>query len=157
MRIPVSEGDREFINSFPQIPVGSLDDLAKKAFKEKKLNVIQSRVYETVYNSNENLLVCAPTGAGKTNIALLAMLHCIKHYWYQQHINVEEFKIVYVAPMKALAAEIVRKMSERLGEIGIVVRELTGDMQLSKTEIKATHVIVTTPEKWDVVTRKSTG
>ena len=114
-------------------------------------------MYDTVYNTNENLLVCAPTGAGKTNIALLAMLHTIKHYWFQEQVNVEEFKIVYVAPMKALAAEIVRKMSERLGEIGLAVRELTGDMQLSKTEIKSTHVIVTTPEKWDVVTRKSTG
>jgi replicative superfamily II helicase len=32
-----------------------------------------------------------------------------------------------------------------------------GDMQLTKAEIAETQVIVTTPEKWDVVTRKSTG
>ena len=37
---------------------------------------------------------------------------------------------------------------------GIVVRELTGDMQLSKKELTETQVIVTTPEKWDVITRK---
>lgn len=37
---------------------------------------------------------------------------------------------------------------------GIVVRELTGDMQLSKKELAETQVIVTTPEKWDVITRK---
>jgi replicative superfamily II helicase len=30
-------------------------------------------------------------------------------------------------------------------------------MQLTKTEISNTQIIVTTPEKWDVVTRKSTG
>ena len=30
-------------------------------------------------------------------------------------------------------------------------------MQLTKREIAATQIIVTTPEKWDVVTRKSTG
>ncbi|KAI7457044.1 Sec63-domain-containing protein, partial [Hortaea werneckii] len=30
-------------------------------------------------------------------------------------------------------------------------------MQLTKAEISATQIIVTTPEKWDVVTRKSTG
>jgi replicative superfamily II helicase len=35
-----------------------------------------------------------------------------------------------------------------------VVRELTGDMQLSKQEIDDSQLIVTTPEKWDVVTRK---
>lgn len=68
-----------------------------------------------------------------------------------------DFKIVFVAPMKALAAEIVRKFSSRLKWLGIEVRELTGDMQLTKAEIANTQIIVTTPEKWDVVTRKSTG
>lgn len=32
-----------------------------------------------------------------------------------------------------------------------------GDMQMTKTEIAQTQIIVTTPEKWDVVTRKPTG
>ena len=30
-------------------------------------------------------------------------------------------------------------------------------MQLTKQEINETQIIVTTPEKWDVVTRKPTG
>lgn len=34
------------------------------------------------------------------------------------------------------------------------MRELTGDMQLSKKELAETQMIVTTPEKWDVITRK---
>lgn len=34
------------------------------------------------------------------------------------------------------------------------VRELTGDMQLTKQELAETQMIVTTPEKWDVITRK---
>lgn len=59
--------------------------------------------------------------------------------------------------MKALAAEIVRKFAKRLQWLAIRVRELTGDMQLTKSEIAETQVIVTTPEKWDVVTRKPTG
>ena len=37
---------------------------------------------------------------------------------------------------------------------GLLVRELTGDMQLSKKELAETQMIVTTPEKWDVITRK---
>jgi antiviral helicase SLH1 len=59
--------------------------------------------------------------------------------------------------MKALAAEIVRKFSKRLDWLGVKVRELTGDMQMTKSEIAETQMIVTTPEKWDVVTRKPTG
>lgn len=37
---------------------------------------------------------------------------------------------------------------------GLLVRELTGDMQLTKKELAETQMIVTTPEKWDVITRK---
>ena len=59
--------------------------------------------------------------------------------------------------MKALAAEIVRKFSKRLAWLRIKVRELTGDMQMTRDEIAETQMIVTTPEKWDVVTRKPTG
>ena len=35
------------------------------------------------------------------------------------------------------------------------MRELTGDMNMTKSEIDATQIIVTTPEKWDIITRKS--
>jgi antiviral helicase SLH1 len=36
------------------------------------------------------------------------------------------FKIIYVAPMKALAAEVVRKLAKRLAWLKITVKELTG-------------------------------
>lgn len=62
-----------------------------------------------------------------------------------------------MAPMKALAAEMTQNFSKRLGPLGLSVRELTGDMQPSKTEITQTQMLVTTPEKWDVVTRKGSG
>jgi pre-mRNA-splicing helicase BRR2 len=35
------------------------------------------------------------------------------------------------------------------------VRELTGDMHLSKQQISETQLIIATPEKWDIITRKS--
>ena len=72
-------------------------------------------------------------------------------------VNTGDFKIVYVAPMKALAAEITEKLGKRLAWLGVKCREYTGDMQLTKAEIVQTQIIVTTPEKWDVVTRKGTG
>ena len=50
----------------------------------------------------------------------------------------------------------VGNFSSRLSEAyGIKVRELTGDMNLTKSEIEETQIIVTTPEKWDIITRKS--
>ncbi|KAJ6867832.1 LOW QUALITY PROTEIN: activating signal cointegrator 1 complex subunit 3 isoform X4 [Populus alba x Populus x berolinensis] len=63
--------------------------------------------------------------------------------------------IIYDAPMKALAAEVTSTFSHRLSPLNMTVRELTGDMQLSKSELEETQMIVTTPEKWDVITRKN--
>lgn len=139
--------------------VSELDEIGQLVFKGmKRLNRIQSIVFETAYNTNENLLICAPTGAGKTNIAMLTILHEIRqHLQPGGVIRKDQFKIVYVAPMKALAAEMTNYFSKRLEPLGIAVKELTGDMQLTKGEILRTQMLVTTPEKWDVVTRKSVG
>lgn len=45
--------------------------------------------------------------------------------------------------------------SQRLTSYGVTVNELTGDHQLNKEQIAGTQVIVCTPEKWDIITRKS--
>lgn len=152
-------------------PIESFDEWARGAFKGyKTLNPVQTVLFEPAYRASGNLLVCAPTGAGKTNIALMTILRELG-----RHLAITldgkprvtggkddiagmgaDFKIVYVAPMKALAQEVTRTLGERLAYLGVEVRELTGDTQLSKREIGSTHIIVTTPEKWDVVTRKST-
>lgn len=151
------------------IEIADLDPIARASFPGyKSLNRLQSAVFPIAYKTNENMLVCAPTGAGKTDVAMLTILRAISQYsgltFTNKHNSTQpigkirnDFKIIYVAPMKALAAEIVRKMGKRLSWLGLVVKELTGDMQLTKAEINATHLIVTTPEKWDVVTRKASG
>ncbi|XP_047939428.1 DExH-box ATP-dependent RNA helicase DExH14 [Salvia hispanica] len=138
------------------IDIKELDDIAQAAFQGyESLNRIQSRIFQTTYYSNTNILVCAPTGAGKTNIAMISILHEIGQHFKDGYLHKDEFKIVYVAPMKALAAEVTSTFSHRLAPLNITVRELTGDMQLSKNELEETQMIVTTPEKWDVITRKS--
>ena len=87
----------------------------------------------------------------------------------------EDGSIVYfdLSTQPSEIGRIVRKLGKRLKWANIVVRELTGlsvvsiilivanesvgDMQMTKAEIAETQIIVTTPEKWDVVTRKPTG
>lgn len=58
------------------IGLSELPSWTHKAFPSdmKSLNTIQSRLYKSAFQSPENLLVCAPTGAGKTNIAMLSIL-----------------------------------------------------------------------------------
>ncbi|KAK3943832.1 activating signal cointegrator 1 complex subunit 3 [Diplogelasinospora grovesii] len=150
------------------VEIKEMDGLCRNTFRGyKALNRMQSLVYPVAYKTSENMLICAPTGAGKTDAAMLTILHTIGQYltpnpWQDCAatdfaVRADDFKIIYVAPMKALAAEITEKLGKRLAWLGIRCREYTGDMHLTKSEIVQTQVIVTTPEKWDVVTRKGTG
>ena len=68
--------------------------LARIAFKGmKQLNTIQSRVFETAYSTNENLLICAPTGAGKTNVAMLTIVREIGRNVESGVIQLDKFKV----------------------------------------------------------------
>ncbi|PKC16297.1 Sec63-domain-containing protein [Rhizophagus irregularis] len=141
------------------ISIEELPPWVHGAFKGARiLNRIQSKIYPVAFEQDENLLVCAPTGSGKTNVAMLCILNEMEKNRNEETgiIDTDAFKIVYIAPMKALVQEMVGNFSSRLQQYGIKVSELTGDRQLTKQQISETQIIVTTPEKWDVITRKAT-
>ena len=139
------------------VPIKDLPEWARRPFgKIEKLNRIQSKIFESAFYGADNILICAPTGAGKTNCALLTILHEIGlNRFNNGEIDLSSFKIVYIAPMKSLVREMVEEFQSRLECYNIQVRELSGDINLTKQQISETQMIVTTPEKWDIVTRKS--
>ncbi|CAI0463771.1 unnamed protein product [Linum tenue] len=139
------------------VNITEMPEWAQPAFKNmQQLNRVQSKVYQTALFGADNILLCAPTGAGKTNVAVLTILQQLGIYRNKDgSFDHNGYKIVYVAPMKALVAEVVGNLSERLKEYGVNVRELSGDQTLTPQQIEETQIIVTTPEKWDIVTRKS--
>ncbi|OII71849.1 U5 small nuclear ribonucleoprotein [Cryptosporidium ubiquitum] len=134
----------------------------------KRFNFVQSKVFSSIYLSNRNVLVAAPTGSGKTNIALLAILKSISDFVginaldsgeisdNYQAPDPNKFKIVFIAPMKSLVSEITRKYSVALQELGIKVVEITSDVTVLKEAIDRNHIIVTVPEKFDIMTRNYT-
>lgn len=141
------------------IPVTEMPEWARVPFSSAtKLNKIQSKCFPQAFNDDGNMLICAPTGSGKTNVGMLTILREIGKNRNPEtgEINLDAFKIVYIAPLKALVQEQVGNFGGRLKEYGITVSELTGDRQLTKQQIADTQIIVTTPEKWDVITRKAT-
>uniref|UniRef100_A0AAR2M1Z7 U5 small nuclear ribonucleoprotein 200 kDa helicase n=1 Tax=Pygocentrus nattereri TaxID=42514 RepID=A0AAR2M1Z7_PYGNA len=89
------------------VAIEKMPKYAQAAFEGfKTLNRIQSKLFKTTMETDGNLLVCAPTGAGKTNVALMAMLREIgKHINMDGTINVDDFKIIYIAPMRSLVQE----------------------------------------------------
>ena len=64
------------------IQISELPDWMHPAFEGmKELNRIQSRVSQTALYTAENILMCAPTGAGKTNVAMLTILQEVCPLW----------------------------------------------------------------------------
>ncbi|GAM21299.1 hypothetical protein SAMD00019534_044740 [Acytostelium subglobosum LB1] len=148
---PIGENER-------RVAVSEMPEWAQAPFANfnvAHLNRIQSCLYEFAFKSNDNLLLSAPTSAGKTNVAMLTILHEIGKHMHDGVIDLDAFKIVYIAPMKSLVQEMVANFSRRLASYGITVKELTGDQSLTNKQISETQIIVTTPEKWDIITRKS--
>ncbi|HMD13345.1 MAG TPA: DEAD/DEAH box helicase, partial [Bacteroidota bacterium] len=143
-----------------KVSVNQLPEWARPAFLSAgipELNRIQSKLFPVAFGRDDNILLCAPTGAGKTNVAMLCILNELSKYRKPDgDFAKDQFKIIYIAPLKALVAEMVGAFSKRLELYGIRVEELTGDRQMTKQQIADTQVIVCTPEKWDVITRKQT-
>lgn len=142
------------------IKIENLPEDERKAFADfKTLNLIQSRIYDKAVKTDTSLLICAPTGAGKTNIAILTMLREIMKHKKRNGEGFEndKFKIIYIAPIKALVQEVVENFTRRLSipPYKLNVKEFTGDHQLDQRQISEAQIIVCTPEKWDIATRKS--
>lgn len=85
--LPVQETER-------RVKISELEDFAQLCFPgTKSLNRIQSICYNAAYKSNQNLLVAAPTGAGKTNVAMLTVLHEVKQHLHGELLKRDEFKV----------------------------------------------------------------
>jgi activating signal cointegrator complex subunit 3 len=104
-------------------------------------------VFHTLFHTDSNVLIGAPTGSGKTIMSELAMLRIFKHS--------PKSKIIYVAPLKALAKERLIDWKKRLenGPLGKVVLELTGDFTPDIKALQKADILITTPEKWDGISR----
>jgi hypothetical protein len=148
----------------------------KELWKQSKFtcfNHVQTEMAPILANSDDNVIVSAPTGAGKTALFEMAMarlfttLNQQSSRQHQQHgiggvgggiIVSKARKIVYIAPNKALCEERQIDWSKRLVDIdpSIVCTTITGDVNASScyTEITLANLILTTPEKWDSITRR---
>lgn len=110
------------------------------------MSPIQTQLFHALYHSDRNILLGAPTGSGKTIVAELAMFRVFRER--------PKAKVVYIAPLKALVRERISDWRNRMeNQLGKKVVELTGDVSPDARAIAAASVIVTTPEKWDGVSR----
>lgn len=111
-----------------------------------KLNPMQSEAIPRVLHDTANLVVAAPTGAGKTLVAEVALLkECVQ----------KGKAGIYLVPMRAIASE-KQGDWQRLQQKGLSVYKTTGeDEAFSLQEALKADIIVTTPEKLDSITRRT--
>lgn len=118
-------------------------------FEFEKFNSMQSTVVHQLLHSNDNIVVSAPTGSGKTVLHELGILRLLITK------GARDLRCVYIAPSKALCQQKVAEWSAKFAQFSLVVMEVTGDTEFNqslKTIAKAS-MVVTTPEKWDSLTR----
>ncbi|POS73743.1 DEAD/DEAH box DNA helicase [Diaporthe helianthi] len=139
---PIANGVR-LIN-----PRDVLPDRFREIFSYDLFNAVQSKCFEYAYQTNDNFVVSAPTGSGKT--ALLELAICRLAHARGNEI----FKIVYLCPLKALCTERANDWKQKFGPLAMEVAELTGDTsQAEMRRVRQATIIITTPEKWDSITR----
>ncbi|MFB6208169.1 MAG: ATP-dependent helicase [Candidatus Nanohaloarchaea archaeon] len=116
-------------------------------------------------NDDENSLICAPTGSGKTLSAFLSILNDMFRRGDNGELE-DEVYAIYVSPLKALNNDIQRNLEEPLEgirekaeDMGYDVPEVrsavrTGDTtssEKSKMLEKPPHILITTPETLGIV------
>lgn len=134
----------------------------------QKFNALQSELADPICHSDDHIVVSAPTGAGKTAIFEMAMARFIaadlahaSAYSHGTKRLSRHRKMVYFAPSKALCEERLHDWTKRLAmlNLGIEVTMITGDTIDPGTcynDLSSAHLILTTPEKWDSISRRWT-
>ncbi|XP_063825930.1 probable ATP-dependent DNA helicase HFM1 [Ostrinia nubilalis] len=187
-------------DSHPQVRNNELNKIIRPA-----KGTGQFKEFRSVEEIDKSLVVCAPTGSGKTVVFEMAIVQLLMEM--ENNNSAEDFKIIYnvpvntnlrdlchplmlgtrggppppppppppyaatvfllyifsqsivyfilkVAPVKALCTERLTEWYSKFTRLGLLCIEVTGDTDVDFTQLQAYKIIITTPEKWDMLTRR---
>jgi len=126
-----------------EIPVADVLPEFADAFPFERFNAMQSETLPALLDSQDNVVVSAPTASGKTAVAEVAICQTLD----------AGGTALFLAPLRALTNEKEREW-ERFEELGYSVYVVTGERDLHPRKAERADVLVMTPEKADSATRK---
>ncbi|MFP4038175.1 MAG: ATP-dependent helicase [Candidatus Nanohaloarchaea archaeon] len=128
------------------------------------LSLPQKYSFDLIH-SNENSLICAPTGSGKTLSAFLSVLNELYRKGEEGELD-DRIYAVYVSPLRALNNDIQRNLEDPLKGIkqkaeqkDVEVPEVrsavrtgdTTDAEKASMREKPPHILITTPESLGII------
>jgi len=113
------------------------------AFAFERFNRVQSATLPALLETDENVVLSAPTASGKTGVAEVAICDALR----------DGGTALFLAPLRALTNEKEREW-ERFEDLGYSVYVVTGERDLHPRRAERADVLVMTPEKADSATRK---
>jgi replicative superfamily II helicase len=113
------------------------------AFPFESFNRMQQQVLPALLDSDENVVVSAPTASGKTALAEVAICRVLERGG----------TALFLAPLRALTNEKESEW-ERFEDMGYSVYVVTGERDLNPRRAERADILVMTPEKADSATRK---
>ncbi|GAT28918.1 pre-mRNA splicing helicase [Aspergillus luchuensis] len=111
-------------------------------------NKIQTQTFKSLFDTDDNVFIGAPTGSGKTVCAELALLR----HWAQE----DSGRAVYIAPFQELVDQRLVDWEKRLSNIagGKTIVKLTGETTADLRLLERADLVLATPTQWDVLSRQ---
>ncbi len=140
------------------------DENTKRWFKETlgEPTPVQKEAWPAIA-AGTHVLVSAPTGTGKTLSAFLVFLDRLKKISSEGALK-QELQLIYISPLKSLAADIRENLRKPLKGIGgeelVSVAIRTGDTtQYERRQMvkKSPHILIITPESLYLMLTSKTG
>lgn len=123
-------------------------DFVIEHFKSRNITALNPAQLKSIKHGlldGKNLLVCTPTGSGKTAIATLALAKNLSKN--------KGSKALYLVPLKALASEKYSAYKELFNGSGFKVMLSTGDLDSKDEWLENYDLLIMTVEKMDSLLR----
>ncbi len=120
---------------------------ALKKYGIDRLNELQKKAYSEI-KSGKNCLIVAPTGSGKTEAAVIPLIEKILE---KSHPGIA---LLYITPLRALNRDMLRRIEQIAGELGISIAVRhgdTGEGERRRQSLKPPQILITTPETFQLL------